>query len=175
VLARSSLREVACWHGHTDRGDLGDILFRLGWLYRANDETPALMTAERQGGWGLTPLNVLRRRGYPRIHRRKEEGKKRSKRTIRLGFDMTETNRALVLDSLHEAILEDDLDSPNGRVLQGVPRVRVRANGKPQATPKAHDDRVLSRAIAVYMWQTEPRRRRQQQQAPEVFSGLTGY
>jgi hypothetical protein len=175
VLARSSLREVACWHGHTDRGDLGDILFRLGWLYRANDETPALITAERQGGWGLTPLDVLRRRGYPRIHRRKEEGKKRSKRTIRLGFDMTETNRALVLDSLHEAILEDDLDSPNVEFYKECLVFEYGANGKPQATPKAHDDRVLSRAIAVYMWQTEPKRRRQRQQAPEVFSGLTGY
>jgi DNA-binding transcriptional ArsR family regulator len=86
---------VASWHGHIDRGDLGDVLFRLGHLYNT-----ALVTVERQGGWGLTPLNVLKRRGYPRIHRRKEEGKKRERRTVRLGFDMTETNRALVLDAL---------------------------------------------------------------------------
>jgi hypothetical protein len=130
---------------------------------------------ERQGGWGLTPLNVLKRRGYPRIHRRKEEGKKRERRTVRLGFDMTETNRALVLDALREAVTEGDLDSPTVDFYRECLVFEYGSNGKPQAATGAHDDRVISRAIAVYMWQTEPRRRRVQQQAPEVFSGLTGY
>jgi hypothetical protein len=170
VLARSSLREVASWHGHIDRGDLGDVLFRLGHLYNT-----ALVTVERQGGWGLTPLNVLKRRGYPRIHRRKEEGKKRERRTVRLGFDMTETNRALVLDALREAVTEGDLDSSTVDFYRECLVFEYGSNGKPQAATGAHDDRVISRAIAVYMWQTEPRRRRVKQQAPEVFSGLTGY
>jgi hypothetical protein len=170
VLARGSLREVASWHGHIDRGDLGDVLFRLGHLYNT-----ALVTVERQGGWGLTPLNVLKRRGYPRIHRRKEEGKKRERRTVRLGFDMTETNRALVLDALREAVTEGDLDSPTVDFYRECLVFEYGSNGKPQAATGAHDDRVISRAIAVYMWQTEPRRRRVQPPKPEVFSGLTGY
>jgi DNA-binding transcriptional ArsR family regulator len=170
VLARSSLKEVASWHGHIDRGDLGDVLYRLGYLYNT-----ALVTVERQGGWGLTPLNVLKRRGYPRIHRRKEEGKKRERRTVRLGFDMTETNRALVLDALREAVTEGEFDSPTVEFYKECLVFEYGQNGKPQASTGENDDRVISRAIAVYMWQTEPRRRRVQPPKPEVFSGLTGY
>lgn len=172
VLARSTLREVAAWHGYIDRGDLGDVLYRLGVLYNT-----ALVTVERQGGWGLTPLNVLKRRGYPRIHRRIEEGKRQRKRNVRLGFDMTETNRALVLDSLREALREGELDTKDVAFLKEALVFEYGPNGKPQAQVGAHDDRVIVRAIGVWMWQTEPRRRRHHDEAPHrrVLSGRTGY
>lgn len=172
VFARSSLREVAGWHGHIDRGLLGDVLYRIGRLYNT-----ALVTVERQGGWGLTPLHVLQRRGYPRIHRRIEEGKRKRVRNVRWGFDMTETNRALVLDSLKWAIYEGELDSPDQDFYRECLVFEYGTNGKPQAQVGSHDDRVITRAIATYMWQSEPRRRRHTEAAPKrrVLSGRTGY
>jgi DNA-binding transcriptional ArsR family regulator len=170
VLARSQLREVAAWHGYIDRGDLGDILYRLGILYNT-----ALVTVERQGGWGLTPLNVLKRRGYPRIHRRVEEGKKTKRRGVRLGFDMTETNRALVLDSLREALREGELETCDADFLREALVFEYGPNGKPQAQVGAHDDRVIVRAIGVWLWQTEPRRRHGEQAERHILSRATGY
>ena len=153
VLARSTLREVASWHGHIDRGDLGDVLLRLGYLYNT-----ALVMVERQGGWVLTPLNVLQRRHYPRIQRRHEEGKKRKERGARLGFDMTETNRALILDSLREAIHTEAYQCPDVDVWGELMTFVYGGNGKPQADVGCHDDRVIARAVAVWLWQTEPNR-----------------
>jgi len=175
VLKASSLVEVAGWHGHIDRGDLGDVLWRMGHLYNT-----ALVSVERQGGWGLTPLNVLQRRGYPRIHRRFEEGKKRRKRGLRLGFDMTETNRALILDALREAVHEGDYDCPDVTVWAEMMTFVYGANGKPQADIGCHDDRVISRAVAVWLWQTERglRRGRSVQRRPsheQPLSRVAGY
>jgi len=172
VFARSTLREVAGWHGHIDRGILGDVLYRIGRLYNT-----ALVTVERQGGWGLTPIHVLERRGYPRIHRRVEEGKRKRKRTVRLGFDMTETNRALVLDALKWAVYEGELESPDADFYRECLVFEYGSNGKPQAQGGCHDDRVITRAIATYLWQTEPRKRHGDKRVTErrVLSTTTGY
>lgn len=169
VLASSSLREVANWHGHIDRGDLGDVLWRLGYLY-AGVTGAALVSVERQGGWGLTPLNVLQRRLYPRIHRRFEEGKKRRRRGARLGFDMTPANRPLVLDALREVANTGEYDCPDPEVWREMMVFVYGKDGKPQADIGCHDDRVISRAVAVWMWQTEASLRRVRRPSPRAES-----
>jgi len=175
VLKASELREVASWHGHIDRGELGDVLWRIGRLYNT-----AMVTCERQGGWGLTPLEVLKRRGYPRIHRRFEEGKKKRKRGLRMGFDMTETNRALILDSLREAVHTESFVCPDVEVWQEFMVFVYGANGKPQADIGCHDDRVITRAVGCWMWQTERSLRRgrvleRRPSRPQPLSASTGY
>lgn len=172
VLKRSSLEQVAAWHGYVDRMDLGDQMFMLGHLYGE-----ALIAVEMSGGWGHSPLVVLRKRGYTRLYREVVEGKKRRKRGIRYGWYTTETSRPLALDALGEAIRGGEYQSADPGFWAECMTFVYAETGKPQAEVGCHDDRVMAAAVGVRLWQTEPRRRRNRGAEPErrVLSGVTGY
>lgn len=172
VFKRSRLQIVASWHGYEQRDVLGDILYGLGRIYLT-----AKIAVEMNGGWGLTPVAILKRRGYERIYRRVGEGKKTRRREVRYGWDTTQTNRALILDGLREAISEGELDCPDVELYREALTFEYADTGKPQAQPGSHDDRILTAAIGVRLWQTEPVRRDHDQpltvRAPR--SATTGY
>jgi hypothetical protein len=172
VFARSSLRVVAEWHGYVDRDELGDHLFCLGHVYNR-----ALIAVELNGGWGLTPIAILRRRGYTRLYRSPGENKVKRKREQRFGWDTTPTNRPLVLDKLGQAIRDGELDEPFPELYEECLVFTYSETGKPQAQPGEHDDRVLTRAIGVHLWQTEPIRHQyvQEQRERPALSETTGY
>jgi len=177
VLKRSTLEQVAAWHGHIDRDLLGDQMFMLGKVYSGCSKDGALIAVEMSGGWGHTPLAILRRRGYARLYREIVEGKKRRKRGVRYGWYTTETSRPLALDALGEAIRLGEFESNDPGFWDECLTFVYGDTGKPAAEPGAHDDRVMANAVAVRLWQTEPRRRKHYGEAAErrVVSQRTGY
>jgi hypothetical protein len=153
VTPTSRLALVACWHGRTDRDVLGDQLYMLGRLY--ND---ALIAVEVTGGWGMVPITVLKRRGYPRLWRRKRYAKRGVEQQDELGWETQKGNRPLMLDALNTHLREGTIEV-NDPYLIGELRTFVYADkdGKPQALPGSYDDRVLAAAGAAWLWDTEPR------------------
>lgn len=174
VLSRTRLEVVAGWHGYVDRSDLGDVLYRLGKVY--ND---ALIAVELSGGWGETPQAILRRRGYPRLYRRRDENKNRAQRERKYGWLTTQTTRALALDSLREALLEGDLIANDPELLRECLTFVYDETGKPRAESGLHDDRVMACAIACYLWHTEVHIKRkaytQRMEPRRPLSAITGY
>lgn len=174
VLSRSKLQVVACWHGYVDRSDLGDILYRLGKVY--ND---ALIAVELSGGWGETPQAILRRRGYPRLYRRRDENKNRATRERKYGWLTTQTTRALALDSLREALLDGELEANDPELLKECLTFVYDETGKPRAESGENDDRVMAASIATYLWHTEVRIKRkaytQRMEPRKPLSSVTGY
>lgn len=171
VFKRSALEVVAAWHGHVDRAELGHILYDLGVVYRT-----ALIAVEINGGWGATPIAILRERRYWRLFRSAGVNKVKRKREVRWGWDTTPTNRALILDALGTAIRNGELVDHDPELYKECLVFAYSETGKPQAQPGKHDDRVMAEAIGVYLWQTEPRRAVQKPQPDRrVLQESTGY
>lgn len=171
VFSRSKLEIVASWHGRVDRDLFGHELFRLGVLYRF-----ALVAVEVTGGWGYTPLAILKERHYPRLYSSKTEERRNRKRGVSLGWKTTPASRALMLDALGQALRQDDLVCNDPDLLVECSTFVYDEKGKPAAQPGKHDDRVMAAAGGVYLWLNESRRS-EEAPAPKrrVLSEVAGY
>ena len=149
VTPRDHLEIVAAWHGSVPREDLGDVLFQLGWLY-----AEAMIVVEMSGGWGHTPIALLRKRGYTRIYRRRPVSKKKTRASDLLGWDTTQTLRPLALDKLSEALRYGEMVVNDRELLEECFHFVYDEAGKPAAEVGHHDDRVLTAAIMCHTWQT---------------------
>ena len=163
---------VAEWHGYVDRGELGDILYRLGKVY--ND---ALIAVEVTGGWGNTPVEILRRRHYPHIYRRRGENRRGKKKSQLFGFDMNVVTRPLALDDLYQMIKTEEFQPRSANLMRECLTFILNDRGKPAAQAGKHDDRVMAAAVGAHLWQTEPLARRGPRVTRErhVLSSVTGY
>jgi hypothetical protein len=177
VFCRSKLEICARWHGRVDRDLLGDELFRLGILYNT-----ALIAPEMTGGWGYSVTTILKRRGYPRIYKRKAEDRRQRKRSEQYGFHTTPVVRAQMLDSLNQVLRNDEL-AVNDPQLPVECSTFVyldakNANGESKigAQPGKHDDCVIAAAGGVYLWLNEPRRHEPVEHPQRrVLSSVAGY
>jgi hypothetical protein len=177
VISRSKLEIVARWHGRVDRDLFGDELFRLGILYNK-----ALVAVEVTGGWGYTPISVLKRRGYPRIYRSRSEDRRQRKRGESYGFKTTPISRAQYLDSLNQALRNDDIVCNDPDLLMECStfvyseQKNQQGESKPQAQPGKHDDLVIAAGIGVHLW-THEAIRPIEEDVPErrVLSAVAGY
>ena len=95
---------VAAWHGMVDRDLFADNLCRLGYIYNT-----ALIAVEVTGGWGASVITSLRKDNYPNLYRRRPCGDRKSrKRGMSYGWETTQKTRAEMLDSLEQALRDDD-------------------------------------------------------------------
>lgn len=175
VASRSKLKIVASWHGRIDRDALGDEIFKLGKLYGGHSGE-ALVAIELTGGWGLTPQAILKRRGYSRIFQRFVYDQRSRKRRPQQGWKTTPETRALMLDALNQALRTDALECSDIELLNECFTFIYDDVGKPVAEEGAYDDRVITAAGLVYLWQTEPIKHKQEPSEPrKVRSVRTGY
>lgn len=173
VFPRSRLAIVAAWHARIDRDLLGDELNMLGRLYNE-----ALIAVEVSGGWGLTPIEILRRvHSYSRLYKTTTVDRKTNKRKVTLGWKTTVETRALMLDSLNQALRTDALEVNDPDLLVECSTFAYNENGKPEAEEGCNDDRVITAAGGVYLWQREPRRHLTDEvvKRPRPRSTVTGY
>jgi hypothetical protein len=172
ITPRDRLEIVAAWHGSVPREDLGDVIYMLAWLY-----SEALVVVEMSGGWGHTPIAILRKRGYTRIYRRRAVGKKKMKASDLLGWDTTQTLRPLALDKLSQALRHRDLKVNDRELLEECFHFVYDEKGKPAAEQGHHDDRVLTAAVMCHTWQTTSKRTsvRDDPDDYQPTVGITGY
>lgn len=168
------LELVACWHGRTDRDLFADELWKLGHHYNH-----ALIAVEVTGGWGATPVAILKRRRYPNLYRRRPEMKKGvlGRKTDLLGFQTTPQTRPLILDALGQALRDEAIICNDADLLRECQTFIISDAGKPEAQVGYHDDRVITAALATHLALTEPRRAKAPQRHHErrVLSETTGY
>ena len=143
VISARTLRTMATIHGRWEPAEFARKLARLGAMY------DALLCVERNNH-GHTVLFALEEAGYPRLYRHLEYDAA-GQSFLKLGFPTTPATKTLVVDALAEVIRRDALPACEWRFwAEALVFVRDPA-GKCGAMPGRHDDRVMSKAIGVYI------------------------
>jgi hypothetical protein len=73
-----------------------------------------------------------------------------------MGFDTTILTRPLMLDTLNKALRGDEYEANDPGLLEECNAFVYNEDGKPEASPGFHDDKVMSAAGALFLWTTEP-------------------
>ena len=150
--------QVAQFHGRMPPEVFAPGLILLGAQYacRASMEhvdrkEPALISPERNHSSGQTTIRILRDMGYPNIFRARMKNTIGDMRpTVNFGFLTDAGSRQMILDTL-AAHVRNGTSGINSSETVREMRTFIWQAGKPQAVEGAHDDRVMSYAIAVEM------------------------
>lgn len=126
-------------HGQFPTWEFGRLLSEVGLEYNT-----ALVVVERNNH-GAAVLQSLERGDrengrdpYPNIYVHTDE---------KLGWNNTETTRAVALEALEKAHRDGSWSSPDARTISEIKSFTINKRGKAQAESGAHDDLVLAEAI----------------------------
>lgn len=130
--------------------------------YFHNENTPAMIAIEDQGGQGQLPINELHRNlNYPNAYVYRTTGRKRNTFSDRLfSFPMSGDRRRMIIDKLAEYLADANTETPSLRGLHGAlleelhqfVRQDLPGGGvKYAADVGCHDDLVMSLAITLWM------------------------
>lgn len=138
---------VCSWHDKTDADLFGDQLYDLGRFYNT-----ALIGVEINS-IGHTTITQLRKRGYPRLFRRRVLGQITEGYAPQYGWHTNHVSKGIMIEGLNTAIRDRAIDIRDEHTLAEL-RTYVReystaGNVKTHGSP--HDDRVMALAIAVQM------------------------
>ena len=139
-----TLRTVAALHGHFDPADFARRIAALGLHYNE-----ALIVVERNNHGHLV-LYVLEEAAYPNLYRHLEYDVA-GQAFLKLGFPMTPVTRPLVVDTLREVVVRDALPCPDPGFWREALVFVWNPAGKQEAMPTRHDDRIMEKAIGVYV------------------------
>jgi hypothetical protein len=143
VFASGNLRTMAEIHGRMEPAEFARVGARLGEMY------DAFIVCERNNHGHLVNY-VLEQSGYPNLYRHVEFDAAGQK-FLKLGFPMTVATKPLVLDTLAEVIRRDALPAREWRFWRECLNFIRSADGKCGAMEGRHDDRVMQKAIGVYI------------------------
>jgi len=149
---------VAQFHGRMPPEVFAPGCYLLGMIYscRASMEhvdkrEPALLAPERNHSSGQTTIRLLRDMGYPNLYRARMKNTIGDQRpTVNFGFLTDQGSRQMILDTLAGRVREGT-DGISSQETVREMRTFVWQAGKPEAVEGAHDDRVISYAIALEM------------------------
>lgn len=145
--------QVATWHGHIDTDLYGRVLYWLGKLYNT-----AFLGVERNNH-GHAVLNVLKAGEfqYSNLYVQEQLDEKNRKRTKKLGWYTSTSTKPLIIDNLKSLIRDGESGIASAAHINECYSFVVDEKGRYGATPKTHDDRVMSYAIAKQMLAVMPR------------------
>ena len=143
VISAKNLRTFATIHGKWEPAHFAAKLARLGSMY------DAMIVVERNNH-GHTVLFVLEESGYPRLYRHLERDAA-GQSYLKLGFPTTPTTKSLIIDTLATTIDRDGLPACEWRFWYEAMNFQRNPAGKCEAVPGRHDDRIMSKAIGVYV------------------------
>jgi len=144
VLDVRTLRTMASVHGRLEPPDFARRLALLG--YEFNN---ALLAVERNNHGGIV-LYALEESGYPNLYRHMEYDAA-GQQFLKLGFPTTITTRPLVIDALREVVRRNALPCSDQGFWREAMTFVFNPAGKAEAMPTRHDDRIMSKAIGVYL------------------------
>lgn len=159
VVDIANRRQVAQIHARLAPELFAQQLFCLGYWYSQVDVhgfgTPALIAVENNHDSGGTVLVKLQQElRYPRLYKSKRYNRRTNRPTEVLGWRTTVETRPVMLDRLSEAVRNESLTIPCEESIAEMMSFVRGDDGKPQAQEGAHDDRVISLAIALEVGQT---------------------
>lgn len=146
VIDHRTGKQVAQWHGKCDPDEFGIILLAIGRRYNT-----AWIAPERNNH-GLMTVTILVNENYPKVYCEfvpEPPGKPRK----RYGWQTNSTTRPLILDNLVREVREGITGIQCAQTFEEMMSFKIQDNGKYEADPGRHDDRVISIAIAKYLRQ----------------------
>jgi hypothetical protein len=162
VLDVETFEQVAEMQVKIPPEQAAEVAYKLGRVY--ND---ALVVCEITGGWGFAVDQKLRRElKYKNPYTRHVLDRISKRFTDKAGFDTTRNTRPLILAALEEAVRERELGLFSLRAVGEMGSFVISDSGKPEARQGAHDDLVLSLAMAVWVCQTQPKQLRKLRDQP---------
>lgn len=166
----SNGRQVACWHGHVDPWEYGDILKSLGYYYKK-----AWLLVERNNH-GLTTLRRLQDLGYPNLYvEQTVDHAYGDKMTRKAGWLTTSKTKPLIIDNLAALIRQGEGGIADKELLEELRTYVIDGRGKTNAAHGCFDDRVIAYAIALFGLNSMPRRERTWTTRPEIADSVAGY
>lgn len=141
----SQLRQVAVWRGTVHPDVFADILVSLGYHYNE-----ALLVPERNNH-GLVTCVELRDQQYPNLYLDVTEGTiEPDRETLNIGVFTSEKTKPLMIDKLRAFDRNKEIEINDKQTLEEMLTFVVTESGKMEAEGGAHDDCVMSLALAAY-------------------------
>ncbi len=146
--------QVACYHGHIDPWDWGNIVANLGKRYNS-----AYIIVERNNH-GLTTLRRLQELNYPSLFVESSlDGAYGDRMTKRGGFLTTSKTKPLIIDNLAALLRQRDSGVADIELVKELRTYVIDEKGATNAQNGCYDDRVMAFAIALHGLASMPRPR----------------
>jgi len=148
VMDIETTKTVARWRGDCEPSEFGEVLEQLGRYYNN-----ALVACEINNH-GLTTVQRLRDMNYANIYRREKGVEERYEEyTSKLGWKTDRKTKPLMINALAEAIFTGKLIDFDPVFIRECMEYVVDDRGKTNAQQGAHDDCVISTAIALQVFE----------------------
>ena len=164
-------RQVACWHGHIDPWDWGNVVSQIGQLYNN-----AYVIVERNNH-GLTTLRRLQELSYPNLFvEHSVDGAYADRQTKRGGFLTTSKTKPLIIDNLASLIRQHESGIADIELVNELRTYVIDEKGAFNSQQGCYDDRVMAYAIALHGLASMPRpRHRTIQKRFTALNSVSGY
>ena len=164
-------RQVACWHGHIDPWDWGNVVSQIGQLYNN-----AYVIVERNNH-GLTTLRRLQELSYPNLFvEHSVDGAYADRQTKRGGFLTTSKTKPLIIDNLASLIRQHESGIADIELVNELRTYVIDEKGAFNSQQGCYDDRVMAYAIALHGLASMPRpRHRTIQKRFTALDSVSGY
>lgn len=158
---RGILPEItAQWRGHADHDIVARKAASTARFYNTAllvIESNSFETAE-YGGVADSNLFVLSRlaESYPNVYRRRTYDRQTSTYNTMIGFHTNRATKCILINTLIESVREGCYVERDNEACNEMTVYEQRSNGSFGAKPGYHDDILMSRAIGLYVANTEP-------------------
>lgn len=147
IMDVDTTETVARWRGDAEPAEFGEILEQLGRYYNN-----ALIACEINNH-GLTTVQRIRDMHYPNLYRREKGVDERFEEfTSKLGWKTDRKTKPLMINALSEAIYTGQLQDYDHTFIRECMEYVVDDRGRTNAQLGAHDDTVISTAIALQVF-----------------------
>jgi hypothetical protein len=173
---------VASLHGRMAAEVFAKALWNLGWFYTSAGRPdqgvlrqPAFLAVERIGS-GHTVLHILKNEyRYPNLFYHRQVNRRTNRVTTSLGWVTNVETRMPMLDDFAAAIRNESVALYDADTIREMMSFVYNDEGKPEAQQGAHDDRVMSAAMAHRIAQYAPSPASALPAGPSVAATATGW
>lgn len=151
-------RVVAQWRGHTDHDILARIAIAIATMYNKAELIIESNTLESEGPVldnNLTVLTYIQRKYKKLYHRRTDADSGHTSRTAQVGFHTNRRTKPLLINNLITYVRLGKYVEVDNLALNEYHTYVEMPNGAYAARQGNHDDILMSRALALYLIDTE--------------------
>ncbi len=142
---------VAQWRGHCYHDVLADRAMALASFYNEALLVVESNSLESGAGAGYGMYILERLAEYPRLYRRRVYGDAGREETSRIGFHTNRATKEMIISGLLAAVRDATFIEHDRRAIDELLRYEQRPDGSYGACDGAHDDIVMTRAIAMHV------------------------
>lgn len=151
VMEIGETETVCRWRGDCEPAEFGEVLEQLGRYYNS------CLIACEVNNHGLTTIQRLRDMHYGNLYRQEKGVDERFEEyTSKLGWKTDRKTKPLMINALSEAIYTGQIKDPDPIFIRECMEYVVDDRGRTNAQEGAHDDCVVSCAIALMVFEWNP-------------------